>query len=286
MAHAVAEFALRNKIKFDEWNKNGMGSLVVVTAKNEEQLFQFKAKLEKENLNYYGFYEPDIGYGLTALAVEPSEKVKKLCSCFPLAGKQPKETINLKTVFQTVENMMKKEQTNGVSILEHGLQVCDKLFNLILPALKTEETEIKLPDWFKQNKSFILENIPSEYVLRKYTIFHDIGKPYCLERDEEGRKHFPNHAEYSFQKYLELFPNEKNIAELIRNDMIVHTIKDHGVLNFSKNKNCVTHLVVGLAEIYANAEMFGGIESNSFKIKYKQLDRRGQAIISVLKQKR
>lgn len=282
----MAEFALRNKTKFEEWNSGGLGSLVVVAAKNEEQLFQFKAKLEKENQTYYGFYEPDIGYSLTALAIEPSDKVKKLCSGMPLAGKPSKETLNLKLIFDTVDKMMETEQTKDVSILQHGLQVCDKLFSLIIPALNSDVTEIKFPNWFIENKKFILENLPSEYILRKYAIFHDIGKPYCLEHDEEGKRHFPNHAEYSFQKYLELFPNEKEIAELIRNDMIIHILKDHGVENFSKNKNCITHLVVGLAEIYANAEMFDGVESESFKIKYKQLERRGSAIISVLKQKR
>lgn len=131
---------------------------------------------------------------------------------------------------------METEQTKDVSILQHGLQVCDKLFSLIIPAPNSDVTEIKFPNWLVENKTFILENLPSEYILRKYAIFHDVGKPYCLEHDEEGKRHFPNHAEYSFQKYLELFPNEKEIAELIRNDMVVHILKDHGVENFSKKK--------------------------------------------------
>lgn len=36
-----------------------------------------------------------------------------------------------------------------------------------------------------------------------------------------------------------------------------------------------THLVVALAELYANAELFGGIESDSFKIKFKRLEKLG-----------
>lgn len=35
-------------------------------------------------------------------------------------------------------------------------------------------------------------------------------------------------------------------------------------------------LLTSLAEIHANAEMFGGVESTSFKSKYKQIDRRGK----------
>lgn len=41
----------------------------------------------------------------------------------------------------------------------------------------------------------------------------------------------------------------------------------------------LTLLVTSLCEIHANADMFGGIESSSFKIKFKQLDRRGNQII-------
>jgi hypothetical protein len=45
----------------------------------------------------------------------------------------------------------------------------------------------------------------------------------------------------------------------------------------------VTLLLAGLAEIHANAEMFNGFDSPSFKIKYKQIDRRGRAICKFLK---
>lgn len=41
-------------------------------------------------------------------------------------------------------------------------------------------------------------------------------------------------------------------------------------------------LLTALAEIHANAEMFGGIESQSFKSKYKQLDRRGNKLCKKL----
>lgn len=45
----------------------------------------------------------------------------------------------------------------------------------------------------------------------------------------------------------------------------------------------ISLLITGLSEIHANASMFGGIESTSFKIKYKQIDSRGKAILKQLK---
>lgn len=288
VAHVVAEFASEYKKEFEEWNKWGSNSLVVVAVKNEEKLFEFKEKLVKENHKFVEFVEPDIGYSLTAIALIPMDNSKKLCSGLPLAGKPSKEPLNLKLIFDTVDKMISIEQTKGVSVLDHGLQVHHSLFSYVIPKLKNEPVKenFPLPSWFEPNREFILSKLPSEYKLTKYTVFHDIGKPFCFETDEEGKPHFPNHAEYSFQKYLELFPNEKEVAELIRNDMIIHTLKDVGVENFSKNKNCTTHLVVGLAEIYANSKMFGGFESESFKIKFKQLERRGKAILSSLIEKK
>lgn len=47
---------------------------------------------------------------------------------------------------------------------------------------------------------------------------------------------------------------------------------------FAGRPHAVALLLTGLAEVHANASMFGGIESTSFKIKWKNLDKRGRAI--------
>ena len=44
-------------------------------------------------------------------------------------------------------------------------------------------------------------------------------------------------------------------------------------------------LLAGLAEIHSNAEMFGGLDSVSFKIKWKQINKRGKAICKLLQDK-
>ena len=55
-------------------------------------------------------------------------------------------------------------------------------------------------------------------------------------------------------------------------------MKAEDVIGFCSQQEAPTLLLTGLAEIHANAGMFGGVASVSFKIKWKQLDRRGQAI--------
>lgn len=65
--------------------------------------------------------------------------------------------------------------------------------------------------------------------------------------------------------------------------MKIHLIKDLEI-DFFINKYSATLLFVGFAEIFANAEYFGEFNSQSFKIKFKQLDRRGKKIVFLLSQ--
>lgn len=118
----------------------------------------------------------------------------------------------------------------------------------------------------------------SEQDIKAYHIFHDCGKSYCLEIDKEGRKHFPNHANISYdiaQNFL-----SKEISALIKNDMVAHLIKPSEYLEFMKIPNYKILLITALCEIHSNAKMFGGIDSTSFKIKYKKLNRLGKNIIN------
>lgn len=108
---------------------------------------------------------------------------------------------------------------------------------------------------------------------------HDCGKPFCLEIDETGRRHFPNHAQISYDVFTRFY-NDPVAAELILHDMDIHMLKAEGVDEFLKNPNALTHLLIGLSELHSNARMFGGIESTSFKIKYKSICQRGKQIIT------
>jgi hypothetical protein len=172
------------------------------------------------------------------------------------------------------------EQTKDQSVLQHGISVKNYTFDLInhLRYNTPLKYEWSIPDWLYQNKQLILSNLPSDKTLKYYTILHDCGKPYCLEYDSEGKKHFTNHAQVSFDTFNSLF-NDKVAAHLIKHDMDIHLLKSDGVEDFCKNPYALTLLLVGLAEIHSNAKMFGGLDSTSFKIKSKNINQRGKKII-------
>jgi len=173
------------------------------------------------------------------------------------------------------------EQTKGQSVLQHGESVRNYLFDLLdhMRSGTDLKYEWKLPPWIDEHKQKILDSLPSDETLELYTTFHDCGKSYCLEIDEEGKKHFPNHAEVSYNTFISIF-EDSVAAELIRRDMDIHLLKADGVEEFSKNPLALTLLIAGLAEVHSNASMFGGIESTSFKIKYKSICQRGKQIIN------
>lgn len=136
----------------------------------------------------------------------------------------------------------------------------------------------QLPKWVCHAN---LEKLLSDDILEKYTLFHDCGKPICKEVGEDGVTRFPNHATVSAKVWRDSGGCEQ-VARLIEMDMKIHTMKADEVSDFVKNPEAVSLLFAALAEIHANAELFGGLESTSFKIKYKQVDRRGAAIFREL----
>jgi hypothetical protein len=178
------------------------------------------------------------------------------------------------------------EQTKGMSVYEHGTSVKNYLNDLInhLSNNKPLKYEWKLPDWVYENSNFILSKLPDDKTLELYTQYHDIGKPFCLEVDDEGKRHFPNHAEVSYNIFSQLFKN-KIAAELVKHDMDIHTLKADGVEDFCNNQNAIALLLTGLSEIHSNSEMFGGHDSTSFKIKLKSITQRGKQILNRLNQK-
>lgn len=181
--------------------------------------------------------------------------------------------------------MMKScEQTKGQSVLDHGISVKNYLFDLINHL--RNNTDLKydwiLPDWVYDNKDLIINSLPSDDTLELYTIYHDCGKPYCLTIDSDGKRHFPNHAEVSYQIFKQVFSNDI-AAKLILHDMDIHLLKSAGVVDFCKNPHAITLLLSGLAELHSNSNLFGGTNSTSFKIKFKSISQRGKQIFSKIK---
>lgn len=141
----------------------------------------------------------------------------------------------------------------------------------------------KLPDWVLSNKDLILLKLEHDFIVDRYTRYHDVGKPFCLNIDGEGKQHFPNHAAVSEEIYRKYVSKKDTVVRrLIKYDMDIHCLKSDGVEEFCKRREAITSLIVGLAEIHANADMFGGLDSISFKIKWKHINKRGSQILKIM----
>ena len=170
--------------------------------------------------------------------------------------------------------MANTPQTEFQSVLDHGLSVWSYTQRL----LQKDTAGFRVSDWLTQNYDKILESLHFKDIVQAYNIFHDCGKPYCRVI-EDGKQHFPNHAEVSAKIWAETFGDE-TIGRLISLDMLLHIGTVEEILNKNLSKeDYFTLLITALAELHSNAEMFGGIDSVSFKIKWKTIDKRGKMLV-------
>jgi hypothetical protein len=163
------------------------------------------------------------------------------------------------------------------TLYDHGKKVWSYTKNLINDDL----TDITLPKWYEEYKDRILSNLHDTPTIHWYTIFHDIGKSKCLEIDENGRWHFPNHSEHSY-KLSKKLGFGKTISNLIRYDMIFHDWNEDPFKFKLTTKDYCTILIATIAALNANAESFGGTSSESFKIKMKRLTKKGKKFLDKL----
>jgi hypothetical protein len=137
---------------------------------------------------------------------------------------------------------------------------------------------MRLPSWWLEFQKEILSSLHARSTIKHYTIFHDFGKPTVRVVDTGGKVHFPQHAEASRQFWINHF-GDNDVARLIGLDMVMHTEKKEQIAERNLSlKDSITLLVVALAELHANAELFGGIASTSFKIKYRHLEKVGKSL--------
>lgn len=104
-------------------------------------------------------------------------------------------------------------QTHNQTILEHGIAVHEEWLNL-------KPYGFLIPYWDALQED-IAKWDPND--IRTYHIFHDCGKPFCHSQDEQG-SHFLNHAEISYQTWLDYY-GEGQIATWIRHDMDIHILR-------------------------------------------------------------
>lgn len=167
-------------------------------------------------------------------------------------------------------------QSKGQTILQHGEAVSARYRDLV----GERAMEWRLPDWF--DPDFLLPLCPPAETMEQYHVYHDCGKPYCVTVDDEGRQHFPDHARVSAAVWR-ASGGDEGIAELISRDMDMHTLKPSEAAGYDRMDLAPALLLTALAELHANAEMFGGVESTSFKIKFKALNKVGRNIINHIK---
>jgi hypothetical protein len=88
-----------------------------------------------------------------------------------------------------------------------------------------------------------IKNLHSKEDIKEYQIMHDCGKPYCITIDEDGRRHFPDHANVSRDTFSKI-SNNKIVADLISKDMVFHTIKSDEVEEFLNSNSLQTVLTL------------------------------------------
>ena len=288
-AHAVADWIVANPGECERW-KQESNSIIALATKTEEDLYKLLDKLKVDS-KYMVFREPDFGNAITAIAVTPADINKKMLANLPLAGKiTDAEQEKLKVEGERKKrkasfDMLNTDQTEGQNILEHGesvykhyLQLKDHLEGKINLG---KEPSWVIPEWLNENSYHILRNLPSDYVMERYLMLHDCGKP-SVAVMVDGRNSFPGHAAASVAKFRSTFAygaeseSDELISYFIEHDMDVHLLKADGVDEFTLSEHFTTQLIVALAEITANAGMFGGVNSVGFKIKYKTLIQRAK----------
>jgi hypothetical protein len=82
--HVMAEFALQYPEVTKEWHEKS-NYLGFLSAKNEHDLIVLMCKATGNGIRVAEFREPDVGDRVTAIALEPGSKSRKLCSNLPLA---------------------------------------------------------------------------------------------------------------------------------------------------------------------------------------------------------
>ncbi len=189
------------------------------------------------------------------------------------------------TYEQLIKDMSACEQTKGMSVLEHG-QLVNQYYHDLIDHLKLS-TELKfqwrVPDWIYTHKDLILKSLYDDKIMDRYHIHHDCGKPYCRTVDDAGKHHFPDHCDASYKVWSHLFPEETLIGNLIKSDMDIHIMKGEDVAEFATRPEAISLILTGLSEVHANASMFGGLDSTSFKIKWKQINKRGRQVLEQIK---
>ena len=106
----------------------------------------------------------------------------------------------------------------------------EELFSLI-PELKKCKGFNQHNDWHiydvYEHILHVVDNVPSNLILRLSALFHDIGKPFSYTEDENGVGHFYGHWEVSqtiFNEFAEKYIIDKDISDKVSKLIYYHDI--------------------------------------------------------------
>ena len=85
-SHALVQFVFEHSEISKNWFKDPY--LAQLSVENEDSLNLIIYKLQQSNIKYSIFREPDIDNQITAIAIEPSDKTRRLLSNLPLMLKE------------------------------------------------------------------------------------------------------------------------------------------------------------------------------------------------------
>lgn len=238
---------------------------MIVTASDLKEFNKLLRKASSEGIGYAVFQEPDLADQVTAAAFVPGDTTKYLLRHCQLLG-GPSIPNNPPKGLLDYVHLMKQTPQGNASVWVHCQQVEERFNQLI--SNQGEWPRLERVGWLQA----ALSSLPNGSVpeLQVYCRYHDIGKP-MVHQVIDGKNHYPNHANVSADIWSKIDGRER-IATWIRNDMAIHTLTQE---EFQKIPDWELHRLVGLAEVYANAEQFGGFESEQFKIKLKKVIRNG-----------
>lgn len=147
-----------------------------------------------------------------------------------------------------------------------NLKILDVVLPEALPSVGFEQNDFHIHDVF-EHTLWVLERCPATAHLRWAAFFHDLGKPKSFSADEQGRRHFYRHEEYSAEIAAEVmerlrFSNDARQA--------VVSIVRHHMRPLECGPSGVRRLIRDLGEQFDDWRIFKGadappkMEQNSF----------------------
>lgn len=190
-------------------------------------------------------------------------------------------------------------QFKNQNVLEHGLAVHAKYKNLFT-SLENNNPQSYIPE-LVDSWDILHQFIRLPECMELVHVYHDCGKPFCCSKDEEGKQHFPNHAEISAQIFKDIvLPvssiqskviTAEELTNYVKYDMYFHSTPMPEIrqkLESISGREFVFYCTLWLtsyAEVIANKQMFDDDNQVSFKIKQKKLAKILKILIKLLKEK-